>query len=456
MDRTPLQQRAESLSLAFRQSKRPALVVEFAGVPKAGKTSTLGQVYSFLRRCGFRCEIVVERASVCPIRDKKHFNFNIWTACTSLAQLLEKTQNPPHEDDPDILFLDRGIFDSICWMTMLERLGRIRPVERKETTDFLLGSDWVRRVSGVIAMSASPSDAMTREQGYLSVQGREGSIMNTPVLSQMGEVLRETMDALKNSFRIFHVDTSSDDFSHKPKETCEAVAARILDWVEESVEEQILSVEKAEFPNLGDKFVTSAAEAAEMIARFEEKGIFAPRRNVEADLTRIQPLPVVVVRNNSGQVLRLVRKESDSSSNRHKKITVWAGGHVRREDSPRGKGAISAGAIRELEEELRLFATSDQLHLLGAIYLNLEPTSKKHVAFVYEWRAQMDVVEVALCNSEFVEKGGTSLQGAFMPPEQIAAESNLEAWSAEILSSLLIGSGKDSASKEGSSFSDKG
>jgi predicted NUDIX family phosphoesterase len=419
MDRTPLQQRAESLSLAFRQSKRPALVVEFAGVPKAGKTSTLGQVYSFLRRCGFRCEIVVERASVCPIRDKKHFNFNIWTACTSLAQLLEKTQNPPHEDDPDILFLDRGIFDSICWMTMLERLGRIRPVERKETTDFLLGSDWVRRVSGVIAMSASPSDAMTREQGYLSVQGREGSIMNTPVLSQMGEVLRETMDALKNSFRIFHVDTSSDDFSHKPKETCEAVAARILDWVEESVEEQILSVEKAEFPNLGDKFVTSAAEAAEMIARFEEKGIFAPRRNVEADLTRIQPLPVVVVRNNS-------------------------------------KGAISAGAIRELEEELRLFATSDQLHLLGAIYLNLEPTSKKHVAFVYEWRAQMDVVEVALCNSEFVEKGGTSLQGAFMPPEQIAAESNLEAWSAEILSSLLIGSGKDSASKEGSSFSDKG
>jgi predicted NUDIX family phosphoesterase len=288
-----------------------------------------------------------------------------------------------------------------CW----SGLGASSPIERRETTDFLLGSDWVRRVLGVIAMSASPSDAMTREQGHLSVIGRQGSIMNTPVLSQMGEVLRETMDALRNSFRIFHVDTSSDEFSLKPKETCEAVASRILDWVEESVEEQILSVEKAEFPNLGDKFVTSASEAAEMIARFEEKGSFAPRRNVEADLTRIQPLPVVVVRNNSGQVLRLVRKESDSTSDLHKKITVWAGGHVRREDSPKGKGAISAGAIRELEEELRLFATSDQLRLLGAVYLNLEPTSRKHVAFVYEWRAQMDVVEVALCNSEFVEKG---------------------------------------------------
>ncbi len=247
MDRTPLQQRAEDLSAAFRHSKRPALVVEFAGVPKAGKTSTLGQVYSFLRRCGFRCEIVVERASVCPIRDKKHFNFNIWTACTSLAQLLEKTQNPPHQDDPDILFLDRGIFDSVCWMAMLERLGRIRPIERKETTDFLLGSDWVRRVSGVIAMSASPSDAMAREQGHLSVIGREGSIMNTPVLSQMGEVLRETMDGLKNSFRIFYVDTSSNEFSHKPKETCEAVATRILDWVEDPLKNKFYPLRKPNF-----------------------------------------------------------------------------------------------------------------------------------------------------------------------------------------------------------------
>jgi predicted NUDIX family phosphoesterase len=148
----------------------------------------------------------------------------------------------------------------------------------------------------------------------------------------------------------------------------------------------------------------------------------------------------VVVRNSSGQVLRLVRKEDDSSSNLHKKITVWAGGHVRKEDSPNGQGAICAGAIRELEEELRLYATCEQLRLLGAVYLNIEPNTNKHVAFVYEWKAQMDVVEVALCNSEFVEKGGTSLQGVFMPPEQIAAETNLEAWSVEILNSLVIGS----------------
>src|SRR5437879_3691004 len=97
MAKYALHKRAEKAAGGLHASFRPALVVEFAGLPKAGKTSTLGQVYSFLRRCGFRCEIVVERASVCPVRDKKHFNFNIWTACTSIAQLLEKTQYPQRE-----------------------------------------------------------------------------------------------------------------------------------------------------------------------------------------------------------------------------------------------------------------------------------------------------------------------------------------------------------------------
>jgi hypothetical protein len=88
MAKTELQSKAEKLLEEFRELKRPPLVVEFAGVPKAGKTSTLNQVHAFFRRCGFRCEVVVEWASVCPVRDKKHFNFNVWTACTTLTQLL--------------------------------------------------------------------------------------------------------------------------------------------------------------------------------------------------------------------------------------------------------------------------------------------------------------------------------------------------------------------------------
>jgi predicted NUDIX family phosphoesterase len=146
----------------------------------------------------------------------------------------------------------------------------------------------------------------------------------------------------------------------------------------------------------------------------------------------------VVVRDRSGRVLQLVRKEREQTNKLHKKITVWAGGHVRREDGPRGKNSIITGARRELQEELRIQANPDKLILLGAVYVPIDGSTKKHMAFVYEWRADTDDVEIALCNGEFMERHGASLQGAFLPAEQIAQELDLEDWSREILTNLLL------------------
>ena len=133
-----LQIRAEAAEARFRLKARRPIVIEFAGVPKAGKTTTLNTIHGFLKRCGFKVETVIERASVCPIRDKKHFNFNVWTACTSLTQILEKTQDPPSPNDPDILILDRGIFDALSWLSMMEKMGRLRKEEREIIEKFLL------------------------------------------------------------------------------------------------------------------------------------------------------------------------------------------------------------------------------------------------------------------------------------------------------------------------------
>jgi hypothetical protein len=159
-----LQERAERIIARLPSARKP-VVLEFAGTPKASKATTIGQLQTFLKRCGFRVKVVVERASICPIRDKKHFNFNVWTACTTLSQILEHTQEPPNNEDPQILILDRGLFDSICWLTLMDRLSRIRTVDRESIEEFLLIDDWRRRVTGVIVMTASPEVALEREQG---------------------------------------------------------------------------------------------------------------------------------------------------------------------------------------------------------------------------------------------------------------------------------------------------
>src|SRR5438552_13317623 len=109
--KSDLQLRAEAICARFKNKARRPVVIEFSGSPKAGKTTIVNHLAGFLKRCGFRTKIVVERAGICPIRDKKDSAFNIWTLCHSLAALLEDTQEPPAPNDPDILILDRGIFD---------------------------------------------------------------------------------------------------------------------------------------------------------------------------------------------------------------------------------------------------------------------------------------------------------------------------------------------------------
>lgn len=432
--------RAEAAVEKFRTLARSPIVVEFAGVPKAGKTTTLNHVQAFLRRCGFRVEVVVERASVCPIRDKKHANFNVWTACTTLAQILEKTQTPPKADDPDILILDRGIFDSIWWFGLMERLARIRKQDRELFEKFFLANDWSKRVTGVVVMTTKPEDALARERGLLPVEGAQGSIMNPEVLQQTRTLVQETVDRLNGKFRFCMIDTSSKKFN-SPEKACTAAADTVLTWIEDQLQEDILSIPKETVTALfqGKKCIAQAA-AAELVNEFTTKGEYNPRSGVEANSHRVQALPVVVVRNKSGDVLRLRRREKKEEDVLHQKIVIWAGGHVRKEDAENGHSLLRC-AVRELQEELRLNVNCDKLMLLGGVYVDQGGSTAKHVAIVYEWRAETDDVAVALSSSEFFERRGTSLSGSFVSLDQLVQDSQSgklpEDWSEQIVRHLL-------------------
>lgn len=441
MAKGPLQTRAEEALRRFRERARAPIVIEFAGLPKAGKTTTLAQIQAFFKRCGFRTEVVIERASVCPIKDKKHFNFNVWTACTSLTQILEKTQVPQRPDDPDILILDRGIFDAACWLDVMEGLARVRRADRELIERFLLSEDWRSRITGVVLMMSNPEQSLEREKGQLPVeQGVGGSIMNSEVLRQMRRVLENAAARLHAQFRIFSVDTSAKEYNNNARQTCEAVAAKILDWIEDELEEHVLAIEKSLLKSMVATSVVSKTDTANLVQAFEKRGEFIPRTTVEADTTRVQALPVVVVRNKSGKILELIRKEKDPKNPLHEKLVIWAGGHVRREDGLGGRSAVLWGALREIQEELRLCIEPEGLQLRGAIYVDKTAKSARHIAIVYEWSAPSEDVEIALCNSEFFERRGNSLRGNFIPEKDIVAQGKageLEDWSALIAEHML-------------------
>jgi len=420
---------------------RNAIVIEFSGTPKAGKTTTLSQLQAFLKRCGFRVEVVVERASVCPIRDKKHANFNVWTACTTLAQILEKTQNPPRQDDPNILILDRGLFDSICWLRTMEHLTRIRKSDREIVERFLLADDWRKRIAAVIVMTSSPTDAMKREYQYLPLEGTAGSIMNVEVLQQMLTMTRNMTESLGNQFRIYTVDTSSGDTKDNPKRTVEVVVDIVLSLIEEHLQEDILCLPKTAITTLfRGRHSLKNSDAASLSRLFTESGKYQPREVVEKDAGLVQALPVVIVRNRSGDVLQLRRRERVAENPLHQEVVIWAGGHVRKEDASNGNSLLQC-AVRELQEELRLSIQPSDLKLLGAVYMDVGERTSKHAALVYEWRAETDDVAVALSNAEFFERRGTSLSGRFVGMDElmkdVLAQKTDEPWSVEIVQEFL-------------------
>lgn len=438
-----LQERAERLAEQFTEKARKPLVIEFAGVPKAGKTTTLTNVQTFLKRSGFHTDVVVERASVCPIRDKKHANFNIWTACTTLAQILEKTQNPPRDGDPQILFLDRGLFDSICWLTMMERLSRLRSDEKACVQKFLTIDDWRKRISAVFVMLVSPKDAMKREQGIRPVNAKEGSIMNLDILGKIREVNKECVKQLEGDFRIYSIDTSSGAAGLDQESTAETVTDVILGLIEEQIAENILSCSKKTVKELfGGKNFVDGSKANELARHFEEDddSNFKTRAEVEKDVSRVQALPVVIVRNADGNVLRLRRREKSRDKPLHDKIVIWAGGHVRCEDAVNGDPLMNC-AIRELEEELRLQLEPSSMRSIGAVYFDDGGSTSKHVAIVYEWRAPKNDVSVVLSRTEFFERRGTSLSGSFAPVDELVEDVKKkklkEPWSVELVRECL-------------------
>jgi predicted NUDIX family phosphoesterase len=288
-------------------------------------------------------------------------------------------------------------------------------------------------------MKASPEDAMERERGTLPVVAA-GSIMNKEVIRQMLTNTNQCIDRFRNRFNIFDVDTSKAK-GGSPRATAEQVAELVLSIIEGELEEEILSVERDRFDSVrAGKDVLDSVEAAALVDLFAKRGEFGARDSVELDLQRVQALPVVVIRNKSGEVLQLKRRESDIKSSLHEKIVIWAGGHVRREDSANGKTLLQC-AVRELQEELRLRVEHEELKLLGAVYDEGGGNVSKHVALVYEWHATSDDVNVVLNATEFFERRGASQSGKFIAMSDLIRcvdqDQVVESWSVKIVKNLL-------------------
>ena len=426
-----LQDNAERV-LALKQEhrqKRP-IVIEFSGSPKAGKTSCINSLELFLKRNGFTVKIVQERASVCPVSDKQSPMFNIWTACTSLSAMIETLE----KNDIDVLILDRGIFDALCWFEWLSKNQKMEYSQKKYVENFLLIDDFVKSIDIVFSFKTSPEKSIEREYATL-LTNKLGSIMNKKVLDEYLSAIDRTIESKRQFFHKIKVVETSDK---NQNQVSMEVTTKTLETLKDLLMEKIGFFEIS--PNLQCKLKTKKVFICDELQGLLPMINYDLRDIVEENDKYIQPIPVAVITNKERNKILVIKKNKKATSHESPemdKILLYIGGHSRFEDKTEAMGndfisLCKSTLKRELKEEIGIsIALNDSKPI--CIYTPSNNISRKHLAVCFLIVLEENSIKIRLDSQELISNKGKSKSGRFLTIEEICNEVSLEEWCLEIL-----------------------
>lgn len=422
---------SDVLKLKNTQRQKRPIVIEFSGSPKSGKTSCINSLELFLKRNGFRVEIIHERANICPVYDKHSPKFNIWTACSSVAGMLGVLDRK--EINCDVLILDRGIFDACCWFNWLLSKGMMEDEQKVAIETFLLHDDLVNRIEIVFAFYATPEVSIKREYANL-LTDKLGSIMNINVLEEYLTSIKKTKEEKQEYFHnIFLVDTSDKSQDDVGKEVTDTT----LNTLRNALMEQIGYFSVSEELNiiLNKKRTFKYTELKQSLGEIQ----FGLRGDVEKE-DFLQPIPIVVITNKKRDKVLVVKKNtgavSDDSPEKNKTL-IYVGGHTRKEDvTGRSDDFLDICRYtlrREVKEEIGIslaFSTIEPF----CIYTPDEEKSKKHLAICFLLERDIETLKLRLDPEELILNKGKSKSGKFHDVVNLFDSSTeTEPWSIEIM-----------------------
>lgn len=429
---------AEILSLKKERKQRRPIIIEFSGSPKSGKTTTITSLNIFLKRNNFNTVVLSERASICPIKDKKHPYFNIWTMCSTIAELIKHYSS---KENVDIIIADRGIFDALCWFEWLHSNDttenpRLEDNKYSALINFALMDTWTNIIDLVYVFQVPPETSILREYATLLTE-KEGSIMNSKTLSSINIAITSAIKKFSPKFKkVEEINTSKDQ--HNQAQVGYNVTLNILTLLKEMLvekigyfDENIRSVLSNGINNYNDysKIITT------------QNLQFGNRDKIE-NSQYIQPIPIAVITNRNKDKLLIVKKNNKRTSKNspeRERLLVYLGGHLREEDylDHDIAKAIINGLHRELEEELHESISVEKSPKF-LIYTPYNEKSKKHLAICHIVVLDLEGRKFKLAEDEFIQKKGKTKHGEVVRIKDLAKEyDDMEDWSKIILTEIF-------------------
>lgn len=423
---------------AERKLRRP-LLIEFCGSPKSGKSTTITSLNQFLKRNGFTTTVLTERASVCPVSNKKDPFFNIWTLTSAVAEIIEHLD----KNDTDIIIADRAIFDALCWFEWLNKNDSIEsPYLNDENYKSLISfikMDLLKDYIDIVyVFKVEPKISIEREYSNLLTDKR-GSIMRESTLKSFSESVDNVINTHKQDFReVITIDTGTKENNQSPNVVSYNVTKSILDTL------RMLLIEKVGFFNKSELLDNGLKEGVNEFSLIKNASInYKERDFVENSLEYIQPLPIVVITNKEKDKVLVVKKSTKKTSKdspERNKTLLYLGGHIRQEDSKNSiDKTITKSLRREIYEEIGESINVENVEPFLIYTPTYSSKSEKHLAICYV--VEMDLLErkFKLTSDEHVMKTGKSISGHTMTINTLVQKErkNLESWSIEILKKVF-------------------
>ncbi len=431
---------SDILDLKQERKLRRPLLIEFCGSPKSGKSTTITSLNQFLKRNGFSTTVLTERASVCPVSNKKDPFFNVWTLTSAIAEIIENLDNKK----TDIIIADRAIFDALCWFKWLNtnetKESPYLDSESYKALKSLINMDLIKGYINIIyVFTVEPKISIEREYSNL-LTNKRGSIMQESVLTSFNTSITNVMKEHKNDFRkVISIDTGIEKNNKHPNFVSYSVTKNILYTL------KMLLIEKIGFFKkeiLFQNGLSSGINNYERILNKIELG-FKERDAVENSNTLIQPLPIAVITNkkrNKVLVVKKSEKKISKDSPEKNKILLYIGGHIRQEDSRKTTlNTINKALTREIKEEIGESINFENSKRFLIYTPDYSDKSIKHLAICYVVEMELDNRKFKITSDEHVMKTGKSKSGHIVSVAKILDNEykNLESWSKEILKEVF-------------------
>lgn len=180
--------------------KEKPVVIEICGVPYSRKTTVIDRMQKILRTNAVRFEVVDEFRGDSSFYDSAKYtsDLNIVRA----GKCLERIILAKHTKQPKVILVDRGIFDTYCWINWFEQ--RDRNVELKK--------EYSKIQLNLLAEYACKYKIVWLDMDPLisvASHGRLGKIVNTSTVAQLQQCYQKASAELSDTLDIEEINSQT-------------------------------------------------------------------------------------------------------------------------------------------------------------------------------------------------------------------------------------------------------